>query len=275
MQARGVIVAALCLVLGACAENHFAYVVQTGQKPDGTPAQQLRLAQITDPSPPPAGPTATGISTLMDTANPDGNGLSTIQGLWISPGNLRLLALVDEVGPDFFDKNLNTWNMANGTTQPLVNELTVIQIIHRKTCPSAAFDAYLANLKMQGAPQSELDSLDFSVPTANPSDVINLPEPQIQGWVDDTHLALRWTFPFTTTDNASLQDTFQVIVAWTQAGAPATVVCTSQPPVIPHPATALSADPTIRLNGNPVKFTQQGQPVPAPPAQMIAGVISP
>jgi hypothetical protein len=275
MQARAVIVAMLCLALGACAKDHFAYVTQTGTKPDNTQAQQLRLAQITAPTPA-TGPAATGIATLIDTSVPDGSGLLTILGLWVSPANIRLLAQVDDVGGDFFDKNLNAFNMSEGTALPLVNELTVIQIIHRKTCPSAAFDAYLATLKSQGTPQAVLDGLDFSVPDAGPSDLTNLPEPVILGWIDDLNLALTWTFPLSTSDNnpMPLQDTFKVIVTWPiQQGAPARVACVAQPPTIPHPATALSADPTIRLNGTPVNFTQQGQPIPAPPAQFIAGIV--
>ena len=53
-------------------------------------------------------------------------------------------------------------------------------------------------------------------------------------------------------------------------GGPATVTCTSLRPTVPHPPTALSADPTIRLHGNPVKWTQHGHPIPAPQARDIA-----
>lgn len=229
---------------------------------------------ILSTSSPPTGPAAAELKTLMDTVF-SVQEISTIQGLWVSPGNLRLLALVDD-DTDRLDQNLYVWNMGDGTALSLVNEQTVAPIIRRQTCPSPAFDAYLANLRMHGTPQSELDSLDFNLNFNDAADQNNLPAPQILGWLDDTHLALSWTIQFYTTDiHQPLQDNFLLIATWPLNGAQATVACTSLRPPVPHPPTALSADPTIRLHGNPVKWTDHGRPIPAPQARFVAGVISP
>lgn len=271
MQARAVILAALCVSLGACANgDYFAYVVDSGQAPNGFPGQHLQLAQMTDPT----GPAATLNATLLDTTIPDGNGSSSIGQLWASPRNYRLLAFVDEVGSDFHDQNLDAWDMLGvGVRLPLVNELSVAGIINRKNCPSAVFAAYLATQEPPGTPQSVLDAVDYHVPM-DPQTIINLPAPQISGWVDDLRVALSWTFPFNTTDGASLQDTFQVIVTWPGNGDSPTIACVSQLPAVPNPPTALTADPTIRLRGVPVKWPPNG-PIQAERPGAIAGVIKP
>jgi len=72
-----------------------------------------------------------------------------------------------------------------------------------------------------------------------------------------------------------------MIVTWPQAGGQPTPTCVAQPPAVPNPSTALSADKAdqiIRLHGAPVGWWSLGPPsteikVPAPKAQYIGGVI--
>ena len=242
------------------AVGRFAYVIRTTKmNPDGQPARQVRLAQITHSKP---AVTAQDEAILLDTA--DDSSPLTVQSIMASPLNTRVLVYASELPLGAVDQDLRAYDMATGGGGKLFNEHTAAPYIHRATCPSPAFDAYLASEPGGGA------GVDFSI-SVDGADAGNVEAPTILGWIDEERVALRWRFTLHTTDFAVLQDTFDIIVRWPTSGAAPTMVCGVSPPV-PHPLTALGAHPVIRLYRWPVGFPPKGKPRQA---ERIAGVIWP
>jgi len=248
--------------------GRFVYVQETdGKTPDGSDAQVARLARITAGlKSGPIDPKASDVATLMDTAAL----ASPTSIVWIgaSPKNARVLVYSAETPINALDHNLNVWNMATGAAAPLFNEHTASGVIKRGVCPSPVFQNYLTTAYAD-APQPVKDALDFKI-AVDGSEGGNVPAPQIHGWADDNRVVLTWMFMLQVSDGALIgPETFDLIVNWPAANAKATLTCAPKP-AIPNPATALSANPTIRLHGKPVTFGGVSRS-----ATHVAGIIAP
>lgn len=248
--------------------GRFVYVQEPGGKnPDGTDAQVARLALITAGlKPGPTDPKASDLLTLMDTA-----ALTTpteIVWVGVSPKNARVLLYSAETPRGALDHNLNVWNMGTAAAAPLFNEHTASGVIKRAVCSSPVFQNYLATVYAD-APQPVKDALDFKI-AVDGLEGANVAPPQIHGWADDNRVALTWKFMLQVSDGSVIgPETFDLVLTWPAGNAKATLACAPKP-AIPKPATALSADPTIRLHGKPVTFGGATRT-----ATHVAGVIAP
>jgi hypothetical protein len=230
----------------------FVYLAHgRGTTPIGDPVVELRMAQLDRAA---SSPLAHDLKVLQD--NNSMSDRIIFGGLYASPGNARALVIYDDLPIDAIDVDFQAYNLRTHATEAFFNDETAHTVIHKATCDSPKFDAYVESERMIGVPQSDLDQYDYQIDNGD-GGVVGL-----VGWVDDEVFYIRWTFYIHSMTKGSMgivQETFDLQVR--MSGGTGTLVSCTAPGPLPGPPRPVhdllpgnGPEQIIRLDRAPVLF---------------------
>jgi hypothetical protein len=216
----------------------------------GQPREEVRLAQIVSGSP----PLAHDLKVLQ--TNDSASEWITFGSLIASPGNVRVGVYYDDIPIGAVDKDFAVYDLRTHLGGLAFNDESAHGWIHRSTCTSPSFEAFLKSERDSGVPDAVLNGYDFVVDNADGGTI------QTIGWVDDEIVYVRWQFDVRNNSPGYYlgRDAFdlQVRVSTT----PATLVSCTAPGGLGHPPgpihvlTPGGSGPlqTMRLDGDQIMF---------------------
>jgi hypothetical protein len=215
----------------------------------GDPLEEVWLAQLDKASP----PLAHAVKLLR--TNDSASEWISLGTFAASPNNLRVAMGLSVATPDGVDLGFEFYDLKTGATMG-VNDENGLGWIHRSTCDSPAFDAFLESERKAGVPESTLKDYDYAID--NSADAGNI---LADGWVDDEVFYIRWQFYVKGRSPTPVgylgQDTFDLQVRVSDS----TLVSCTAPASLGRPpgptyvlSPAYSASQPMRLDEDQIRF---------------------